>query len=224
MNSHSGSGLSSPISNATDFADLYNQSTVILDAYRASRGDDIPHAVLKGAIEHLPMEGRLTMMRDIVENGEQFENLEELGQNFIDSVLKPSAPPSSSMVSKPTQRCTVLICFPVIFKRSPPSMSPSPSPEAHQAIDVLMGELSSSSRSRQLREACLRRDGFRCVASGIVDGTSYTAGRVRHQKHEYPPSPTKCAHLIPFGLRHVELENTREVCFSKLSILFLLLI
>lgn len=95
----SDSGFSNAAPNGAEFADLHEQSSVLLRMYGTARGDDIGHAVLSAAIEHLPMEGKLTLMRDIIHNGEDLDKLEELGQFFLDSVLKPS-----TVSSFPSQR------------------------------------------------------------------------------------------------------------------------
>lgn len=109
-----------------------------------------------------------------------------------------------------------LICILLVrYKGSPinPPMGNSPSPDAALEIPSLMALLDSSSRSRQsvLKTLCLRRDGYRCAISGAPDVRSQLLGRVVYEKGGLEPCATKCAHIIPFGIRNIDADDAREV-------------
>ena len=95
-------------------------------------------------------------------------------------------------------------------------ISPSPHPEAHFEIEELMRDIESSSRNDQakLKEACLRRDGFRCAITGVPDVVSVQKGRIQ-EAGQYPKY-TECSHILPFMLRSFDGDRAREVKLIRL--------
>lgn len=72
--------LSSATSDASEFAELFERSSALLRGYEAAGGDGVIHRVLKAALEHLPMGGKTTLMREIIALGENWPELQNLGQ------------------------------------------------------------------------------------------------------------------------------------------------
>lgn len=102
----------------------------------------------------------------------------------------------------------------VRLHRPPPSICPSPSPDAATDIPTLVG-LASRSRQAPLKALCLRRDGYRCALSGDPDMDSVVDGRVSGEGRR--SVITQCAHIIPFGLRRIDQNDEREVRRRLLS-------
>src|SRR5690554_4467131 len=96
-------------------------------------------------------------------------------------------------------------------------MCPSPSPQAAEGVEALMGLIETSSRSDQsaLKRACLRRDESRCVLTGHVDIHEVEENRVDQAGRA--PVESQCAHIIPFGLRNLEDESAAEVSLRTIS-------
>lgn len=82
--------LSTPASDATEFANLFAEAKHLLGRYPPAGPNDHTRDVLRAALEYLPMDGRLNLMREMVRFGEDWANLRRLGLFFIDAVLKPS--------------------------------------------------------------------------------------------------------------------------------------
>ena len=91
-------------------------------------------------------------------------------------------------------------------------ISPSPHAEAQFEIEELMRDIESSSRNDQakLKEACLRRDGFRCAITGGPDSVSTQEGRIPQEAGVYPVF-TECSHVLPFMLRKFDDDKPQEV-------------
>lgn len=82
--------LSSPPSNASEFANLFADAKQFLTQYPSIGSNDPTRPILRAAIEHLPMDGRVVLMREIVWFGQDLGKLKELASFFSDAVLKPS--------------------------------------------------------------------------------------------------------------------------------------
>lgn len=102
-------------------------------------------------------------------------------------------------------------------------ISASPHPDAEDEIMATMSTIEPSSRKdqRRLKAACLKRDGYRCAVSNTIDKTSKLDSRLK-----IPGSAgervrqTECAHILPFGLRNFDEQNSQEVkqlCYSITS-------
>ena len=81
--------LSSPPSSASEFQTLYEQSTDLLARYQPETDNDKTAAVLRAALDYLPAAGKTTLMREIMSFGDNWKRQRQLGQFFIDAVLKP---------------------------------------------------------------------------------------------------------------------------------------
>jgi hypothetical protein len=92
-----------------------------------------------------------------------------------------------------------------------PQVTPSPLDEADDDIQEVpsdMDKLPTRSQQQKLKQRCLKRDGFRCMLSGLID-VNY---------HETQPSliggtgDTELAHIIPFSMG--AWGNAQQVCIS----------
>lgn len=72
-----------------------------------------------------------------------------------------------------------------------------------------MSEITSSTRSPQvaLRRDCLRRDGYRCVYTGLLDLSSVSSGLVDQRGRV---TVTECAHILPFALGEFNEQNAHD--------------
>ena len=91
----------------------------------------------------------------------------------------------------------------------PPTVAPSPFGDndiGMRKIAELMNTPSTGSSQSQLRQLCLERDNFRCVATGTIDGSGAVYS-------------TRLAHIIPlsFGKTGDALQvlTRHSVLFSK---------
>jgi len=91
-------------------------------------------------------------------------------------------------------------------------------PNAPDEIEEAMTEIESSSRNDQqkLKTDCLRRDGFRCVISGLYDRQSIRDHLVTPPAGN-PSGGTECAHILPFALRKFNERNSQQVLISLLA-------
>ncbi|SPO06347.1 uncharacterized protein DNG_09036 [Cephalotrichum gorgonifer] len=173
--------MSSAPYSVTEYADLQETALTLLHQYPPTSEEDATQRVLQAALEHLPVDGRTTMMMEISLLGENWAQIRQLSQFFTDAVLKPMR-----------------------LQRSPPSIPPSPSSDAAPGISTLMSLLETSTRARQstLKAACLRRDGYRCALSNRIESEAVLEGHVLQGDRQV--CSTKCAHILPFGLRKID--------------------
>ncbi|MBE3042219.1 hypothetical protein IMZ48_06500 [Candidatus Bathyarchaeota archaeon] len=78
-----------PASNAAELTNLRERATALLRSCPQAP-DEATQGVLLAAVKHLPLDGRVTLMREIVLLGEDWDALRQLGRFIIDAVLKPS--------------------------------------------------------------------------------------------------------------------------------------
>lgn len=77
-----------------------------------------------------------------------------------------------------------------------PVITPSPRETAEADVNRLASEIQSSYRLGQLRNNCLRRDGYRCVVTGFYDRVAASMVDV---PDDAMSDDTECAHIIPFS-------------------------
>ena len=89
-----------------------------------------------------------------------------------------------------------------------PPITPSPNQSAAFSIELAMTTIEGSTRvgQGQLKEACLRRDGSRCVATGAIDPKAYP-NIPPGERRGFGHSKTECAHILPFALSKLEEKN-----------------
>ncbi|KAL1970199.1 hypothetical protein VTN77DRAFT_5359 [Rasamsonia byssochlamydoides] len=79
-------------------------------------------------------------------------------------------------------------------------MTPSPFHDNEEAVEEIalpMEESPSRNRQGQLKQLCLKRDNFRCLATGVVD-------RDVEGSAQGPSGPTELAHILPLGKQRPE--------------------
>jgi len=93
-----------------------------------------------------------------------------------------------------------------------PPVTPSPNQSAAFEIELAMTKIEGSSRTGQksLKEECLRRDGNRCVISGLIDSEAY-ANIPPGERKGTGKTKTQCSHILPFALRKFEEKNATQI-------------
>ena len=87
-------------------------------------------------------------------------------------------------------------------KGKTPSVTPSPHSTGRDDFNTLAENLpESDSRSEQdkLKKACLKRDNFRCVISGMVEHSYAMTVMEEPELDEADTIDTQAAHIIPFS-------------------------
>lgn len=82
--------------------------------------------------------------------------------------------------------------------------------------------MNPSSRSEQskLKKDCLKRDGYRCQATGLWDCKSVLDGLIIPNDHK-ASTTTETAHILPFSLGKFDADKAIEVsAFSYLIDLY----
>lgn len=93
-----------------------------------------------------------------------------------------------------------------------PQITPSPFEDFHKESEITassMGETPTRTVQKLLKMICLRRDGFRCQATGLPEVNAVKAGLVSVDPSPYP-CDTELAHVIPFSIGH--WEDRDQVC------------
>lgn len=87
----------------------------------------------------------------------------------------------------------------------------SPCQQVRDAMESDEWRAESPTRDDQgrLKDQCLKRDGYRCVSSGLLDLPSFYDGLV--QRHEQDRiARTVAAHILPFSLGHFDDDNAQQ--------------
>ncbi|KAK4146786.1 uncharacterized protein C8A04DRAFT_34677 [Dichotomopilus funicola] len=87
-----------------------------------------------------------------------------------------------------------------------PLVTPSPN-ESEFAMTQIEG--SSQTAQKSLKEECLRRDGNRCVALGVIDSTAYTNMPPGERKGTKCAN-TQCSYILPFALSNIDKRNATQ--------------
>ncbi|EGD94587.1 hypothetical protein TESG_02097 [Trichophyton tonsurans CBS 112818] len=142
--------------------------------------DDVVR-LLTAFIDHLPKDGSVRLMQDIIAlDGDS--KLRQLRNHLVDAVLKPI--------------------------QASGGKTPAPTPSAcgnnqEQIIESLavLTPMNPSSRNEQskLKKDCLKRDGYRCQATGLWDDQSVESGHIIPDDHK-ASTTTEIAHILPFAL------------------------
>lgn len=94
-----------------------------------------------------------------------------------------------------------------------PSVNESPFfDDAEEDPTANMTESCTRNDQQALKAACFKRDGYRCVVTGLMD-TNHKSKLSQEQQESvgHGDAPTNALHIIPFALGH--WENEAEVSF-----------
>lgn len=109
----------------------------------------------------------------------------------------------------------LLLCI-VKARSATPQITPPPFEDFQEELEITtssMGETPTRAVQKLLKVICLRRDGFRCLATGLPEIKAVKAGLVSANPSQYP-CDTELAHVIPFSIGH--WENREQVCQNLL--------
>lgn len=143
-----------------------------LDRYSPSGSSDPTVPILKAFMEHLPVEGKSNLIKDL--------------QSFhSDARLKQHA-----------ESLRTCLLIPMKAQRQTPSLTMSPREGLDQSIENIAGTFDlPASRDARMKMECLECDNRRCTMSGRVEKTF-----VSKRDTTTPAARTECAHIIPFSL------------------------
>jgi hypothetical protein len=74
-------------------------------------------------------------------------------------------------------------------------------------------ELATRDEQKKLREDCLKRDGQRCVVTGLVNRAEFMA-MPESSRVGLLADDVDCAHILPFALRKFDENDAQEVSWS----------
>lgn len=97
-----------------------------------------------------------------------------------------------------------------------PPITPSPFEDFHEQLNIIacsMEETPTRAVQKFLKVLCLRRDDFRCLATGIPEKSAVKAGLVPLDPLRYA-CDTELTHIIPFAIGHGE--DRDQVCQNLL--------
>ncbi|KAK3938639.1 hypothetical protein QBC46DRAFT_389719 [Diplogelasinospora grovesii] len=136
-----------------------------LDEYQPIHASDDTTKVLQAFVDNLSGQGLSTLQLDILNFASDPRKLRQLRNFLVDAILKPIAAAGGKQ----------------------PPVTPSPNLSAAFAIELAMTTIEGSSRNGQkaLKEQCLRRDGGRCVVSGVIDTKVTPTGTVHESINPY---------------------------------------
>lgn len=100
----------------------------------------------------------------------------------------------------------VLLIYIVKAHSVTPQMTASSFKDFHEELEITassMGVTPAEAVQKLLRMICLRWDGFRCVATGLLELNAVKAGLVSANPSQYP-CDNELAHVIPFSIGHWE--------------------
>ncbi|KAJ9388363.1 hypothetical protein DTO063F5_2694 [Paecilomyces variotii] len=157
----------------------------ILDKYEPVNGKDDTIKILRAFLDDLPLDGKKNLMDNIEACS---LNLKALADSLRDEVLGPLRA-MGGQTAEPT---------------------PNPRPGREESVEIMASNIvESASRNDQkwLKECCLKRDGQRCIISGIFDYNYVQKNALDEEGEE-----TECTHIIPFAMGHFETDaKAREL-------------
>ncbi|KAK3359158.1 hypothetical protein B0T25DRAFT_564196 [Lasiosphaeria hispida] len=184
------SSISSMFSSPNLGEDLKAKALQALECYTPLHPSDDTINLLRAFMDHLPTKGQLVLVAEIVEHANDPGKLRMLRNFLVGAILKPM-----KLASGRT-----------------PEASRSSAPEFENDINASMATIESfsSNEQSQLRQDCLKRDGHRCVISGIIDRKHFfklpPASRQGRRHGE-----VQAAHILPFALSEFNENNALEV-------------
>ncbi|KAM0437515.1 hypothetical protein ACHAPT_001879 [Fusarium lateritium] len=188
------SELSSAISNFSSFAEASEEYERLLDLFHYSSPEDQASTVglLRTFHKFLPNEGKEALVNDVIAIGRDDNKLRALVNHIREAVLKPLKVAGGQQPQTP--------------------VTPPYRPHAAAEIALAMTQIESSTRDGQanLKCACLRRDGYRCVWTEKFDRKSVEKGKVVDLPVGTRVVHTECAHVLPFALSKFDSKNAVE--------------
>ncbi|SPN97550.1 uncharacterized protein DNG_01061 [Cephalotrichum gorgonifer] len=177
---------------------LADEAGRILSEYIPQNHQDDTRRVLRAFLDCLPLRGQQNLVQDILSQANNPSQLRQTRNFLVDAVLKPMKTAGAR------------------GSRSTPISKP-PEVEELEEIEEISGGIEPSTRNDQgsLKSRCLRRDGFRCLITGVYDKDSVDK-RLINLPEGGVTTFTNCAHILPFSLRDFERERSREMADSYL--------
>ncbi|TQN64906.1 hypothetical protein CSHISOI_10510, partial [Colletotrichum shisoi] len=174
------SDLSSALTDAREYGDLWELCDKILDLYNPTSPSDNTCTVLQTFRQILSKHGQIALMADIKTIGRDQAKLRLFARHLNDTICKPFKVAGNIKI--------------------PPT--PSPIPDAAAAVAQSAAQITPSTRDNRgtLKKDCLRRDGFRCAYSHYVDRDSALDGLVVPPVG-VPVAATHLSHILPLALR-----------------------
>ncbi|KAF3077557.1 hypothetical protein CFAM422_000859 [Trichoderma lentiforme] len=189
--SSSSSNQFSPISsiNSAQWSALQSDVDEILNDYSNPPGqnqDDTPK-LLRSFLKYLCEEAKTLLMQEIKQfNGRTA--LRQLRNFLVDSILK-------SML--------------IAGGKQPKSLTPSPIVIPGLTAEESQNQLELRSDHTAVKQACLTRDGHRCVLTGMVERAHFMSIPPQN-RGDLRSCITECAHIIPFALSKLNPNSTQE--------------
>ncbi|KEZ42040.1 hypothetical protein SAPIO_CDS6451 [Scedosporium apiospermum] len=180
-----------PTARHPDLAQTRSEAILVLQHYTPLNRHDDTALLLRTFLNNLPDDGKLALALDVLSVAGEDNKLRQLRNFLVDAILKPM-----QIAGGKTPRVYV---------------SAPTNPNAPDEIEEAMTEIESSPRNDQqkLKTDCLRRDGFRCVISGLYDRQSIRDHLVTPPAGN-PSGGTECAHILPFALRKFNERNAQQ--------------
>lgn len=168
--------------------ELYDRCSQAFSRYVQISPQDDTKRVLEAFITHLPVAGRITLIREIEENSANARKLRQLRNFLVDALLKPAR-------NVGLQSLTI---------------SPGLAEEFEDDIDTAMINIDPSSRNQQsvVREKCMIRDG--CVVTRAVDNNHFYTKLPADQRFRIRDY-LECAHILPLLFRNFDISKPLEV-------------
>ncbi|KAL1965851.1 hypothetical protein VTN77DRAFT_5172 [Rasamsonia byssochlamydoides] len=151
-----------------------------LNDYCPQEKDDATQKVLSSFLEFLPATGRQVLIQFIANISTNVDQvLYSLSNHLLTCILYP------------------------MKARSATPITPSPLPDNEETLEEIAAIMDQSpSRYPQgaLKKLCLKRDNFRCIATGLID--------VSAKKEQGVKCNTELAHVLPFSIG--QWENSKD--------------
>ncbi|KZL85526.1 hypothetical protein CI238_04621 [Colletotrichum incanum] len=185
------SELSSALTDPDGYSNLWELTNKIMEFYTQTSLSDNTCMILISFRQMLSNHRAVALMTDIKTIGRDQLKLRSFSRYLVDTILKPMklAGVVRSVISTPS----------------------SPRPNAAISTTQFAADAQPSDRSRQqyLKAECLKRDGFRCAFSHVIDRSSAQKGLV------VPPagmavSRTQLSHILPLALKKFDNTSQRE--------------
>ncbi|KAI3543660.1 hypothetical protein CABS01_01720 [Colletotrichum abscissum] len=172
---------SSALTDPEGYAHLWESSDKILEFYGALQSDPTVDILITFR-QMLSHHGATALMGDIMTIGRDKSQLKSFSRYLINTILKP-------------MKLAGVV-------RSSASSTASPSPGAAASIAQLAATVQPSDRRLQstLKSICLKRDGYRCTFSHVVDRAS-SESRLVVLPVGVIATPTQLSHVLPLALR-----------------------
>ncbi|KAL1962506.1 hypothetical protein VTN77DRAFT_9627 [Rasamsonia byssochlamydoides] len=171
----SSSDLSRAPSDVTTFVNVKYDAEPRLNKYKPNKADDSTVSVLQAFLKYLPQDGKKNVVADIA-GCEGDEQLYQLSLSLVEGLL-----------------------FPMKAHGKTPSITLSPRFGLEDSIENVASQITepaTRNSQRWLKQACLSRDGNKCVIAGSFD--SQTAALEPNQSDALE-ADTELAHIIPFS-------------------------